>query len=434
MRMSHALEAEASILQRGSAVDALAARLETIGVKLIIDADRQNRRVRIEPEAVRIDGARLMSVHPASPLPVLEKATETQVSQVAEERTLAIAIRCATGLPPRSAEMPASWLQRICGNNIPTRWLTTEQEADIRRAWEPLINELPPRHSAIAHVSPERVEVGALTSPSFTHSTAPLDIPAAMTSPTERLPATPAELPNAPPAAPREPPRPTPHAHVYEAMAMMKRPFLPVSPAVPASNAREPIAARQVAPVPPAAEISAADLTLHQRETEKTLPQPLTAGKTLSLAAKVPPPELSEVPGPTTIPRPVEPKPPASDDIHVLAQWLSASDAARKDPDREQDSEALAARLVASGAQGVLDPDLQLLAERQAAAYQQRQTTGAQQAVERQSADRPLPVTTARALETPPGNVAEDESVKRVKSQSTIPLWIPGGTVNGWQR
>lgn len=115
-----------------------------------------------------------------------------------------------------------------------------------------------------------------------------------------------------------------------------------------------------------------------------------------------------------------------------MAQWLSALHAARTNQDRQQDSEALAARLVASDALGLLDPDLQRLAKRQAAAYQQRQASGGLQAIEPQSADGPTAVSTAPPPQSAPGNVAEDESVKRVAPQSTMPLRIPGGIADGW--
>jgi hypothetical protein len=401
------LMAEASILRQHTAVAALAKRLSKIGVELILEADRQTQRVRVERDAIKVDDATMMSL-PASPSAhaVLEQAKATHLTQVQDEAVLAVVIRHAAGFAPQRGEDPASWLQRFWKMPVPTRWLTPAQDKAIRRGWQvddeqhrERRDDAPPtstfsRPEERPNPRPMHTSTPASTA-TTTHAPAPASSrppsPTTVSAPTRIAAGSPtisphaqeaatsagerradSSLPVASAAARPSKPTPTagsqpnvPHAEVLAAMAMMKAPRSPAGAPGRSADLRAPVS-EETAPRHEANVVSTAP--------PRTLPSiPTTAASAPATLDNqdLAPPTPREAPVAVPADRIVTPRPVVKPSVSLIAKWLAATYDARTDA-AQRDSQALAARLLEQDDLAILDADLRARAIREADAHHRR--------------------------------------------------------------
>ncbi|KQS51676.1 MULTISPECIES: hypothetical protein [unclassified Sphingomonas] len=437
MRQGNALLAAAAILQQARIINALTERLDAIGVKLIFDADRQDRRVHVTPDEVRIDDKTMMTVRATGlPHPVLDHAQATHTAQIEEERRLAIAIHCAEGIPQRSGETPASWLQRIFEGSQPTRWLTPAQDAAVRRGWEAQDDDMPRRPAQIVTTALINLAAGTpappLSPPNKAERHPPLH-----TVPPEPQPAVHAHQPALP-----SPPFVAPHhGHIYEAMAMMRTQRLVTTPPLngedvgqPEKGASAPVA---IGPAFNGGQpLKKARATPPQPATPVVTPQPNTKP-----SARVP--ATAEAPISTPAFPASEARAMVSQEAMLIAQWLRASEAAETDPTRRRHSEALAAQLIASDDLAILAPEMQARANREADAHQRRRAQETRDAVKGQASQpasaaiSPMPVPPHSPAEAPPSPLSPDRDKPRDpagKSNRPAELRHFGNNADPWQR
>lgn len=385
MRQSDALLAAAAILQQARTMDALTARLDAIGVKLILDADRQDRRVHVTPDAVRIDDKTMMTVRANTLLHhVLDQAQATHTAQIEEERRLAFAIHCAQGLPQRIGETPASWLHRIFKGSLPTRWLTPAQDAAVRRGWEAQDDDTPQRPAPVVTTALTHLAAGR-PAPPLSPPTKAVGRPALHTASPEPQPAVHAHKP----ALPSPPSVARPHSHVYEAMAMMRTQRPMTTP--PRPNGEDVGKPEKGASAPVA--IGTA-FNGDQPPTEARLAPPLHAAPVVTPQPNTKPsariPATAEAPISTPASSASEARAMVSQEAMLIAQWLRASEAAKTDPTRQRHSETLAAQLIAHDDLAILAPEMQAQANREADAHQRRKAQETREAVKGQ-ASQPAP-------------------------------------------
>ncbi|MGT2515500.1 hypothetical protein ACVOMT_15850 [Sphingomonas panni] len=107
------------MLRQREAIEALANRLDEIGVKLIVDADRQDRRIRTTGEGVLIDGVRMMPVpHRPEQLLAFTQAKMTEKVQIDEERDLpSRSAPHMVSFATRTKRRPLGWVVFMAGAN-----------------------------------------------------------------------------------------------------------------------------------------------------------------------------------------------------------------------------------------------------------------------------------------------------------------------------
>lgn len=431
MRAADQLAAGKAVLRQREAIEALANRLDEMGVKLIVDADRQDRRVQTTGEEVLIDGVRMMPVpHITEPLKTFTQAKMTEKTQLDQERDLPLAIRSARGLVRHPGETPAAWLARLYGGRHMARWLTPMQDTAIRKDWTALDEAERRRH---APSEPVRKADATINRPATPH-TPPLrkaiQHPAA--SPTPVLPSptlvvgVTADAP-APLATPR-------YGDVHQAMAMMKaqRSIPPLGrPTQDTSKSADDGLATAVE-----AQISSTISPGREAADPGVTPQPNEIGAAALPAqsnaepAVLPPVSVPvSVPAPPPAPRPAGPQRPSGADL--LADWIKAAAAAEADPSRQWESEALAARLVKQDDLAIFGSEMQARVLREADNHQRRLADEARDATKRQAVARdataapspPMPETT-KNTQSPTGDTTKPVDPKRTATLSHInDLW-----------
>lgn len=421
MRAADELNANAAVLRRHGDIEALAARLDAIGVTMIVDADRQDRRVRVTRDAVQIDGATMMAQPKrAQASSMLTQAKLTEQAQLGEERDLAIAIQSVKGIAPRAGETPAFWVDRFYHGRRLTRWMTPMQDVAIQNEWA-ASNAERARHSETPASSPTPdmmfdrparppspppgmlVEAHSAIKPSTTPQTAPFADGRAV-------------VPEA--IAAKQ------YAHVDHAMAMMKAQRPGATPARPTGS--------------PAKDAG----TASPEQTSTSIPhvaQPVRAGASpqapkpiIAISPASPdttPPVQVHVSVPTA--RPVDTR--SAEDAHLIGRWLVATEAAHADPTRRWESETLAAQMVARDQLGILDTAIQAQAIREADAYRARLAEEAQEAERRQPA---LPTPTPPPAKKPAGPESSppDGAAKPTEPQRASRLQHIGMISDPWQR
>lgn len=384
MRAADQHEEDKAVLRQRDAIEALANRLDEMGVKLIVDADRQDRRVRTTADGVLIDGVRMMPVpHSTGPFEAFTRAKITEKVQLDEERDLPLVIRSTHGVARRPAETPAAWLGRLYGGRHMARWLTPVQEAAIRGDWA-ASDEAERRRPA---PSDTVLEVdAAMERPATPHTLPPrkaIQPPAASTSPVEPSPR-PAVGVTADTPAPLATPQ---YDHVHDAMAMMKEQrsgpaFGRSAHDMSARTEDDPAKAVEgqtrptISPVREAAEpvaspqLDKADAAAVPDQTSavSTAHPPVSVSDSVPGAIPVPVPVPG--PAPASAPRPAGPQGASGADL--LARWLIAAIAAEADPSRLRESEALAAQLIKQDDLAILEPEMQAQVAREADNHRRR--------------------------------------------------------------
>jgi len=437
MRQGNALLAAAAILQQARTIDALTARLDAIGVKLILDADRQDRRVHITPDAVRIDDKTMMTVRATGlPQPVLDQAQATHTAQIEEERRLAIAIHSAEGIPQRSGETPASWLQRIFEGAQPTRWLTPAQDAAVRRGWEAQDDDMPRRPAQIVTTALIHLASGTPAPPLSPPSKAE-EHPPLHTAPPEPQPA----VYTLQSALPPPPSVARPHGHVYEAMAMMRTQQPMTTPPRPNGEDVGQPQKGASAPVAVGPAFNGDQPPNKARSAPPLHAAPVVTPLKTEPRAKVP--AAVEAPISTPASRAAQSRAIVSQEAMLIAQWLRASEAAKTDPTHQRHSEALAARLIASDDLAILAPEIQARANREADAHQRRRAQEMREAVKSQASQlasavlSPVPVPPHLPAEAPPSPLPPDRDKPRDpagKSSRAAEFRHFGNNAAPWQR
>lgn len=428
MRAADQLEEDKAVLRQRDAIEALANRLDEIGIKLIVDADRQNRRVRTTADGVIIDGVRMMPVpHRLEQLLAFTQAKITENAQLNEERDLAIVIRSAHGVARRPGETPAVWLGRLYGGRDMARWLTTEQEAAIRTDWAVSDEAELRRH--------------APSDPALGPDTA-IDRPAALLTPTSskmiQPPSANASLAEPPPtrsisinAVTAVTPvklATSQYGHVREAIAMMK-----TQRSGAALNPPSQDVSVHVEPDTPAAisvQTPGMISHVHQAAGSTASPQP-NKGEATAVPSQgnSEPAALTPVPAPNPAPasalRPAGPVEASNADL--IARWLVIAEAAKADPSRQRESEALAAQLIMHDGLGILGGEIQAQVSREADNHRRRLAEGARDATMSQAVQP-----AATAAPSPP--IAEPMKVTPVDPKRAAALSHIGKINDPWQR
>lgn len=442
MRAADQLAEDKSVLRQREAIEALANRLDEIGVKLIVDADRQDRRVRTTDDGVLIDGVRMMPVpHRPEQLLAFTQAKMTEKVQLDEERDLPLAIRSAHGLVRHPNETPTAWLGRLYGGRQLARWLTSVQDAAIRSDWA-ASDEAERRRRA---PSKPLQEADAVIDRPATPRTPPLrktiQPPAASISPIEASPAPAASITIITPAPVAKPQ----YGHVLDAMAMMKaqRPVAPFGRSAQHMSGRaeddvaKAIKGQTRLTVPPVRK--AAEPVGSQQPNEadpETVLDQTSAKSTAHPAASIsdPVPVAVPVPAPASLRRPADPEGVSGADL--LARWLIAATAAEADPSRVRESEALAAQLIKQDNLAILELEIQAQIAREADNHRRRLADEARDATVHKAiapdvAAAPAPpiAETVKAAPSPASDTTKPVDQKRVATLSHI-----GKLSDPWQR
>lgn len=440
MRAADQFAEDQAVLRRREAIEALANRLDEMGVKLIVDADCQDRRVRTTDDGVLIDGVRMMPVpHRPEQLLAFTQAKMTEKVQLDEERDLPLAIRSAHGLVRHTNETPTAWLGRLYGGRHLARWLTSVQDGAIRSDWAASDEAERRRHAPSKPLQEGDAVIDRPATPHTPPLRKTIQPPAASTSPIESSPAPAASITINTPA-----PVATPqYGHVLDAMAMMK--------------AQRPVAlfGRSAQDMPGGAEDDAAKAS--EGQTRLTVPPVREAAEPVGSpqpneadAATVPDQTSTElitqspvyvsdpvpIPGtaPASVPRPAGPQ--GASDADLLARWLIAATAAEADPFRVRESEALAAQLIKQDDLAILEPEIQAQIAREADNHRRRLADEARDATVRQAFAPDIPAAPAspiaeavKAAPSPASDTAKSADLKRAATLSHI------GKINDpWQR
>lgn len=440
MRAADQLAEDKSVLRQREAIEALANRLDEIGVKLIVDADRQDRRIRTTGEGVLIDGVRMMPVpHRPEQLLAFTQAKMTEKVQIDEERDLPLAIRSAHGLVRHPNETPTAWLGRLYGGRQLARWLTSVQDAAIRSDWA-ASDEAERRRRA---PSKPLQEADTVIEHPATPRTPPLrktiQPPAASISPIEASPAPAASITISTPA-----PVATPqYGHVLDAMAMMKaqRPVAPFGRSAQDMSGRaeddvsKAIEGQPRLTVPPVREAAEPVGSPQPNEADAaTVPDQTSAKSTAHPPASISDPVPAPVPAPASVRRPAEPQGTSGADL--LARWLIAATAAEADLSRVRESEALAAQLMKQDDLAILEPEIQAQIAREADNHRRRLADEARDATVHKAvapdvAAAPAPpiAETVKAAPSPASDTKKPVDPKRAATLSHI-----GKLSDPWQR
>jgi hypothetical protein len=417
MRAVNHLTADAAVLRRHRDIEALAARLDAIGVRIIDDADRQDRRVRVAQDAVRIDGMKMGAAQVSA---VLTQAKVTEKTQLGEERDLAIAIHSVQGFAPRAGETPASLVDRFYQGRRLTRWMTPMQDVAIRNGW--------------AASNAERVRQS--TPPASTLAPDMMfDRPSMPPSPPPSMPVE-AHSAIIPMATPQNAPLADGRAVVPEAIAAKRHAH--VDDAMPMMKAQRPVAT----PARPTASPAKDAVTTPQEQTPSSTPhvtQPVRAGassqapKPITATSPAPPGAMPPVQVHVSVPaaRPVDTR--NAEDAHLIARWLVATEAAHADPTRRRESESLAAQMVTRNQLGILDTAMQAQAIREADAHRARLAEEAQEAERRQPA-LPTPTPPPARMPAGPESSPPDGAAKPTEPQRAARLQHLGKISDPWQR
>ena len=433
MRAADQLAEDKSVLRQREAIEALANRLDEMGVKLIVDADRQDRRVRTAGEGVLIDEVRMMPVpHITEPLKAFTQAKMTEKAQIDEERDLPLAIRSVRDLVRHPDETPAAWLARLYGGRHLARWLTPMQDAAIRKDWAALDEAERHRHAPSDLVR----KADATINDRATRHTPPtreaIQSPAA--SPTPVLPSpTPIVGVTVNEPAPLATPR---YDHVHQAMEMMKaqRSIPPFGrPTQDTSKSADDglvtaVEAQISSMISPGREAADPAVTPQPNEIGAAA-LPAQSNTEPAVLPPVPVPVPVSVPAPPPAPRPAGPQRTSGADL--LADWIKAAEAAEADPSRQGESEALAARLVKQDDLAIFGSEMQARILREADNHQRHLADEARDATKRQAMapgataapSPPMPEAT-KDIQTPTGDTTKLVDRKRAATLSRInDLW-----------
>lgn len=421
MRAANQLTADAAVLRRHMDIEALATRLDAIGVTMIVDADRQDRRVRVARDAVQIDGVTMMAQPKrAQPSSVLTQAKLTEQAQLGEERDLAIAIHSVQGFAPRAGETPASLVDRFFQGRPLTRWMTPMQDVAIRNEWAASYAERA-RHST----PPASTPTLATT---FDRPARPLSPPPGMPVEAHRV-IIPSTTPQTAPLADGRAVVPEAiaakqYAHVDDAMAMMKAQRPVATPARPTESP-----AKDAATAPPEQTPSSIP---HFTQPARAAASPQVA-KPIVANSPAPPGIMPPVQVHVSVPaaRPIDTR--NAEDAHLIARWLVATEAARADPTRRRESETLAAQLVARDQLGILDTAMQAQAIREADAHRARLAEEAREA-ERRQPTLPTPTPPPARMPAGPESSPPDGTAKPTEPQRAATLQHIGKISDPWQR
>jgi|GEM_PF-5124852 len=435
MRAADQLAEDEAVLRQRKAIEALADRLDEMGVKLIVDADRQDRRVRTTGDGVLIDGVRMMPVpHSPEQLLAFTQAKMTEKVQLDEERDLPLAIRSAHGLVRHPNETPTAWLGRLYGGRHLARWLTSVQDAAIRTDWAASDEAERRRHAP----SKPLQEADAVIDRPATPRTPPLrktiQPPAADTSPIESSPAPAASITINTPAPVAKPQ----YGHVLDAMAMMKaqRSVAPFRRSAQdmSGRAEDDVAKASEGQtrltVPPVREAAEPVGSPQPNEADAAAVSDQTSAKSTahpraSISDPDPVPVAVPVPAPASVPRRAGPQDASGADL--LARWLIAATAAEADPPRVRESEALAAQLIKQDNLAILEPEIQAQIAREADNHRRRLADEARDATMHQAvapdvATAPSPpiAETTKAAPSPASDTTKLVDPKRTATLSHI--------------
>ncbi len=435
MRAADQLAEDKAVLRQREAIEALANRLDAMGVRLVVNADRQDRRVRTTADCVLIDGVRMMPVpHSTEHLLAFAQAKMTEKSQLAEERDLPLVIRSAHGIPRRTAATPAAWLSHLYGGRRMARWLTPVQEAAIRSDWAASHEAETRRYAPLDPVPGADAAIDRPATPHAPPLRKAIQPPSVSTLPLERSPAravgVTADTP-APVATPQ-------YDHVHDAMAMIRaqrpvaafsRPAQDMSMRVEDGTAMAIPVQRTptISPIRHAAEPAAAP----QRKKASAMAVPdQTSPEPPALPVPVPTPVLV----PAYAPRPTGPQRPSGADL--LARWLTAAKVAEANPSCQRESEALAAQLIKQDDLAILEPEMQAQVWREADNHRRRLAEEARDATVRQAvapaytaASSPPMAEATKVAPSPAGDTAKPVDSKRTSALSHI-----GRISDPWQR
>ena len=365
LRQTDALKADNAILRHAEAIVELTSRLAAIGVRLIVDADRNDRRVRVEANKVTVDELTMTTNGTKSPS-VLLQASITHRMQIDEEDRLPIKIHSAMGTRVKAGQTPAGWLQDLYGEAKSIRWLTSAQDAAIRNGWKVLADEKSQRDEPlIPSPRPDLVRLPVLSSdfPVPTVAVAPaIGKPSVEPSSKVRAGDRHASPPSA--SAKRD-------EAVREATAAMRSqrpatapPQLPLKRSAAPANNEVALIPQDIAPAVPVAP--------QPVSTRQPMPSQQPAIFVAGPGEIVKDPAPAVAPSVPLAPRPVRPKTAVAPEAALIGQWLAASEEARFDPSRQPDSDALAARLIMQDDLNILDMETQERAKREAEAHRIR--------------------------------------------------------------
>ncbi|WP_277970223.1 hypothetical protein [Sphingomonas echinoides] len=424
MRAADEFSADGAVLSRHSDIEALAARLDAIGVKMIVDADRQDRRVRVKRDAVQIDGV-TMTAKPkrARASSVLTQAKLTEQAQLGEERDLPIAIHSVQGIAPRAGETPASLVDRFYQERRLTRWMTPMQDVAIRNEWAASNAELVRQSTPPASTSAPDMTFDRPAMPPSPPPGMPVEAHCAIIPSTTPQTALLADGRSVVPEAIAA----KQYAHVDDAMAIINAQRPVTTPARPATSPAKDAATASPEHTP--------SLIPHVTQPARVAASP-QAAKPIVATSPAPPGIMPPVQVHVSVhaARPVDTR--NTQDAHLIARWLVATEAASADPTCRRESETLAARLVARDQLGILDAEMQAQAVREADAYRARLAEEAQEAERRQKELLALPTPTPPFARTPAGPASSlaDGPAKPTKPRRPARLQHIGKISDPWQR